>query len=216
MIDLFEARLAVTLANSVRNARMGKHEPDAALAQVVLGEALLRDVADPDQPTLAAFWALHARYIRLPHVGTRLLVNPPVGFDVQCEQSMTLTDNLCEMLGSYGKTEAVQPISNVARAALVADGSAAGFFDDVVLFCLRKEGSAGFCAQLPELILPGSTVTLLRPHVESEFMWTAMLHVDLNFSAVAEAVATKYAVSKIVDEVRDKVSVVVYGIEAKE
>ena len=162
---------------------------------------LAKGVSKRDGPALLrAFWTAFASQVKLEPVDSRLLVNPPVGLSGLGEGQMFTAGGFLK--GSYGSPFKDDPLI-VSQIA----GTFDRYFDDVTVFYTED--------RLPPIIMPGSTITLVRPNLKKHGFWMAWAELDLNFVPLLSSIKEDFGYKTVLDQDYDEFTITILGIEAK-
>lgn len=155
---------------------------------------------------LEAFWANYSISLS-PIDGARLIVNPPSGIEPGVDQPVTLS---CQkwLSGRYGLVLDRLP-SSVEMMNVKSENH--GFFDDVTVFWDLGVPVKELCG----FVLPGSTVTLVRPNQKVHGKWMAVAGLDLAFSGLTEVLESQFKLTPLVQSGPADVHSITLGVESK-
>lgn len=213
MPNLFKTRLLLKVADEARSLsglKILTNSERAVTCRLILGELECTDVSDKakvllDQAYLArtqddrrrlvmdAFWDEFK--IELHPEKFRLLIHGPEWFAPKDGATLRLSGH-----NFLSKTE----IS-------AHEGEFVGYFTNVTLF-----GDYGIPVEaILDRILPGSTITLVRPHPETHHFWMLWCGFDPTFSAFLSLAEKHFALVPLHRGGDANVEVLVFGLEAK-
>jgi hypothetical protein len=215
MVDLFLSRLQVAIADHARQVGDFAHAhldtETAQRAQLAsmnftdVGEETLDLLKSEDAGgLLAAFWSHYK--VSLPESPARVLVNPPANLKVE-GNNMTLALQPW-LTGQYGRVleGAPQPIDFVNFTSTFH-----GYFDDAVVFWdLGLDAHA-----LASHLMPGGTITLIRPRPTKHGFWMAWKGLDLSFKTITDGVQSRFRLRNLTQGNAENFESNTFGLESK-
>ncbi len=179
-----EARRAVFALNMLKVQDISEEAKSYIHSATLTANTLLRGCL-----MLDAFWLSHP--ISLPPEKARLLVNAP--------KCLTLNDE-----SNYR----LDQLSTVAVSQV--KGEFTGFFTNITLFAEH-----GFSPEsVLDRVLPGSTITLARPNLETHSFWVIWSELDLSFGNFMNATAKRFKVEPLHRGKTDHSETLTFGLEA--
>jgi hypothetical protein len=224
-MNAFNTRVLVAIAD---NARLCTDigaiaRPDVMDSKVAIGASGFIDVSDEAVHDIAslstvkpehrlglllkAYWSERQQF-GLHQVKARLLVNPPPSLKLDDGMTMTVVgQNFLD--GSHGtRLENGVPLSDVVRASI--GGEFTGFFDDVAIFW-----DAGVDFNLvADYVIPGSTVTLLKPSPRTNSFWLNWAKFDSSFARATKVFSSKFKIAHLQGVVQNDVDIQIFGLDA--
>jgi len=228
--DLFLERVAVSIADAAReySGLSVFSDPDMARrCQVAMGNR--QDISDdalsdlnlafaPRTPQIArqgrllsCFWKTYP--FALSNALSRLLVNPPSDINPGEGFSMTLkTQSWVE--GIHGACIFNRELTPIEVVSI--PGAFSSFFDDVTVFWDYGFGEDWFLGTsvVVDRIMPGSTVTLVRPSAHHN-TWIGWSGIDLSFKRLLASINSKYKLRELSVNTVGNIEVAILGVEAK-
>lgn len=213
--DLARSAAGVRAVNASSDRLMLIQRASMALDQADVNDATLKLIDDafstgPLGPKLLkAFWSEH-RIALSPIAGSRLMINPPEGLDPGSPSPISVSTQpwLC---GRYGLCIPRLPTS---VEMINVESENPGFFDDVSVFLdlgIDAEEASKFC----NYVMPGSTVTMVRPNLKLHGRWMATADLDLSFSGLIERLEEQFNLKPLVQSGVEHVHSITLGIESK-
>lgn len=155
---------------------------------------------------LRTFWDNYAIALS-PIDKSRLLVNPPENIDPGSPSPVTV--HFQDWLtGRYGLVLKRLP-SPIEMMNVTSENH--GFFEDVTIFWDAGVPVKELCGY----VLPGSTVTLVRPNKTVHGRWMTVVGLDMSFSSLVESLESQFKLKPIVQSGLADVHSITLGIESK-
>lgn len=201
--------MLVAIADSKKSGVQALADPGTASAVRILApyfdipesarESIRSAVKDTKQRgahLMSAYW--HTWPIQpMMQVVSRLLVNPPDNLDeelISASQVMTLTTVPC---GNYGPSMSPVALTSPLRRSLIhSETHPRGYFDDITVFW---DGGIDL-SFLVDYVLPGSTLTFIRPELNLNADWLEWGNVDLDCRELIDAIQAKFNLTAIVED----------------
>jgi len=190
------------MVNRARMALDGEDVPDSVVEGI--DHAFSARQVGPN--LLKTFWDNY-RVALSPVPGSRLLVNPPENVDPGSSNPVTVRFQDW-LTGRYGLTLKRFPTS-IEMMNVKSENH--GFFDDVTIFWDAGIPVTELCC----FILPGSTVTLVRPNKTVHGRWMTVAGLDLSFFGILEALESQFKLNPIVQSGLADVHSITLGAESK-
>jgi hypothetical protein len=202
---LKSVKMPVDQLEMVNRARMALEGEDVS-DDVVEGIERAFSARQVGPSLLRTFWDnYHVALSPIP--GSRLLVNPPENVDPG--SSGPVTARFQDWLtGHYGLSLKRFPTS-IEMMNVKSENH--GFFDDVTVFWDVGVPVKDLCG----FVLPGCTVTLVRPNKTVHGRWMTVVGLDMSFSGIVEALESQFKLNPIVQSGLADVHSITLGIESK-
>lgn len=209
MRNLFKERAIVQIANqakalsglmSIKFPEEARHSRFALSVEGVEDipsqavDFLDRATHNPDvraRMMLNAFWQCHS--VALPGEKARLVIHGPPEFKPSGDGRIY----------SYDDFHALNPAQ--------IDGEFTGFFTNVTLFWDHGIVHEAVCDRL----MPGSTITFLRPNRKTHNFWIGWANLDLTFKGFIACAEKFFNLVQIVQNETEDVEMLVLGLERK-
>ena len=226
-MSLFKDRVSVAIADSVRTGIQSLTDETATSTSMAMAgrtdvsfmvKELIRKASESKSFTqrgdlmMKAFWTAYCGEVKLPHANARLLINPPEDLkEGTADYELILNGNRYQY-GNRNEVKEINSRTNWLRYSV--KGITEGYFDDVVIFW-DKGISDETAKQISSYVLPGSTVTMIRPTLSEHGAWMGWANLPLDFTGIVAPIKADFKLVVVEETETTDISTIVYGIEGK-